>query len=119
MRIYGVSKSGRIHREEQPLPKPGKKAAPRRPQPEEKAKRKVHGTRYGYDLGCRCDACRAAKRRDAVERRARYIAEMSSDPDDKRHGTDKGWCYGCRCDRCLQAHKHKLEEKRKAGKDGN
>lgn len=110
--IYGVSKSGRIHREEQPLPKPGKKAAPRRPETEEKAKRKVHGTVYGYDRGCRCDACRAAKVESNRRNKARRLSEMSSNPEDPRHGTETGWWYGCRCERCLQARKQKLEERK-------
>lgn len=114
MRIYGVSKSGRIHREEQPLPKPGKKAAPRRPEPEEKARRKVHGTVYGYDRGCRCDACRAAKVESNRRSKARRLSEMSSDPEDPMHGTETGYWYGCRCARCVQAHSEKRKEK-----DGN
>lgn len=108
--IYGVSKAGRIHREEQPLPKTGKKAAPRSPEP---AKGVGHGTVYRYDRGCRCDACRAAKVESNRRNKARRLSEMSSDPEDPRHGTETGYWYGCRCARCVQAH----SEKRKA-KDG-
>ena len=45
--------------------------------------------------------CGQATRRDTVARsRAQVLAEMSSDPRDRRHGTVYGFRVGCRCDPC-------------------
>lgn len=32
-----------------------------------------HGTRTGYDYGCRCDACREARRKQGAEYRASHV----------------------------------------------
>ena len=73
---------------------------------------KRHGTRNGYQIGCRCARCVAANRRYKTRRRdrenllkalskERCLKQMQEDPTDKRHGTATGYNYGCRCEKCL------------------
>lgn len=54
-----------------------------------------HGTKTGYDYGCRCDRCRAAT---AEVTRAHQIRSKI-----KQHGTTTGYGYGCRCAACRAA----------------
>lgn len=39
------------------------------------------------------------------EQKARYLARMRSNPDDKLHGTPGGYTIGCRCERCMKARR--------------
>lgn len=55
----------------------------------------LHGTSYRYDLGCRCEECRAAVRLRYEDRKLRGPPV---------HGTDNAYRnYGCRCDECRAA----------------
>lgn len=61
-----------------------------------------HGTNGYYNLGCRCDVCRAANTAHLREYRARIKGTLS--PGDPRHGTSNGYFnYGCRCRPCTDA----------------
>jgi hypothetical protein len=40
-----------------------------------------HGTTYGYRKGCRCEACRAAKKLDWQEYKARQATQDDGDMD--------------------------------------
>lgn len=61
---------------------------------------KKHGTEWGYDRGCRCDECRAAKRDMGRRRRLR---RRGVDPGQVTHGALAGYEAGCRCPDCLSA----------------
>lgn len=88
---------------------------------------RAHGTSTGYDYGCRCKWCAAAKseegrrrwarmskkrKRAVMERRkatrAANLERMQSDPADPRHGTATGYGYGCRCYRCCYAKSEQM-----------
>lgn len=81
-----------------------------------------HGTKSGYEMGCRCYRCKTyeqlnpptqfAKKvrraaRQQISRKVR-LRSLQTDPNDSRHGTNTGYVTGCRCDRCTQAHSHAL-----------
>lgn len=78
-----------------------------------------HGTVNGYgNLGCRCDACRAAHAAAHSEyiRRKRAEGRVVGS-----HGSSVAYDTGCRCDVCRQAHnarsvvkKRRIRERRKA-----
>lgn len=36
--------------------------------------------------------------------KAKYLAALNANPDDRRHGTTTGYGYGCRCERCREAN---------------
>ena len=61
-----------------------------------------HGTRTGYQRGCRCDRCTDAHRVRCAQWR-QHVAPL---PDgDPRHGTTNGYRnYGCRCGPCTDAN---------------
>jgi len=62
-----------------------------------------HGTRNGYvNLGCRCDACRAAWAEYFKTYRRRERRGLSA--DDPRHGKYSSYSnHGCRCNACRKA----------------
>lgn len=71
-----------------------------------------HGTTNGYgNLGCRCDACRAAH---AVHH-ARYMKRKREAGEVVgNHGSSVAYDSGCRCDTCRLAHnKRSVEKKRR------
>jgi len=60
-----------------------------------------HGTRTGYNQGCRCDDCKRACSNYARE----SVADRKQHAWDAPHGTRGGYCnWGCRCDPCKAAH---------------
>lgn len=64
-----------------------------------------HGKYTGYNLGCRCDACKAAGKAYRVRTYSIHLKQMQKDPKDPRHGTYMGYVYGCRCDACKEAQR--------------
>ena len=56
-----------------------------------------HGTKTGYEYGCRCDDCRA----DAAAAMLQYQRRAKIKPH--HHGTQTGYGYGCRCAACRTA----------------
>lgn len=52
------------------------------------------------------------------ECKARNLAAMERDPNDRRHGTCTGWRYGCRCDECREAHRVEISRYRHNRKGG-
>lgn len=54
-----------------------------------------HGTKTGYEYGCRCVDCNAA---NAAYSRAYRAKARPVRPD--QHGTRTGYAYGCRCRPC-------------------
>ena len=95
-----------------------------------------HGTPGRYNLGCRCDDCRAAK--VGSNRRSRHTnppkprapkttdqkaltearhAAVRDDPTNERHGTMNGYSTDkCRCDRCRAANNEHQWKWRKHGR---
>lgn len=63
----------------------------------------LHGTSYGYQLGCRCPDCKRAHMESHRRSDSKKLAEMMADPDDPRHGKRSGYVIGCRCPRCKKA----------------
>lgn len=62
-----------------------------------------HGTRTGYNYGCRCVECREAHNAHNRALRARRRAEGV--PAGIEHGTANAYTnYGCRCDECRAAN---------------
>lgn len=62
-----------------------------------------HGTRSGYQSGCRCDECRTALRDYARDRRRENGGTQGKRVDipEERHGKNSTYMnYGCRCDPC-------------------
>lgn len=74
-----------------------------------------HGTRAGYNQGCKCDACRGAhaahisafraKNPDRWEaiRQRRRAKVLASAPHEVGHVS--WYAFGCRCDGCHKAHR--------------
>lgn len=62
-----------------------------------------HGTSNGYrNLGCRCEACKAANTED--QRRLRE--ERRARAEDIPHGTMSGYSnWGCRCEECSEVRR--------------
>lgn len=91
MLIYGVSKGGIIHREnEQPV-----------------ADRKTthpHGTIWRYKDGCRCDMCKEVSEG--------WITQTFGKPKPE-HGTPARYWRGCRCDDCKRAVREYRERREK------
>lgn len=81
-----------------------------------------HGTPNGYgNLGCRCDACRAAHAANhaAYMKRKRDAGEVVG-----THGSSVAYDTGCRCDTCRLAHNERSVEKKRRirerkSRDGN
>lgn len=63
----------------------------------------LHGTSYGYQLGCRCPDCKRVHMESHRRSDSKKLAEMMADPDDPRHGKRSGYVIGCRCPRCKKA----------------
>ena len=62
-----------------------------------------HGTKYGYNRGCRLDCCRSAMSRAKADHRSRLAAKTPF--DQIPHGTVNGYDnYRCRCDQCRHAN---------------
>lgn len=62
-----------------------------------------HGTRVGYQRGCKCADCKAAAARYLANWRASKTGLPEGDP---RHGTVNGYeNYGCRCALCAEARR--------------
>ena len=62
-----------------------------------------HGTRSGYQSGCRCDECRTALKIYARERRQQNGGTNGKRTDlpESRHGVNSTYMnYGCRCESC-------------------
>lgn len=65
-----------------------------------------HGTRTGYNQGCRCADCKRACANYARE----SVAERKQHAWDAPHGTRGGYCnWGCRCDPCKAAHSEYMD----------
>jgi hypothetical protein len=65
---------------------------------------KMHGTRYRYQRGCRCDECREALRIDMRKLRGK---------EPPHHGTPSAYFnYRCRCDPCRMAGSRYNRERR-------
>jgi hypothetical protein len=56
-----------------------------------------HGTKTGYDYGCRCAPCRAATSRATLDHQIRAKIKPH------QHGTTTGYQRGCRCLACRTA----------------
>lgn len=68
----------------------------------------LHGTRYRYSQGCRCDECRAA----AVKYQRTFLGR-----EPPIHGTASAYSnYGCRCRDCRAAQSRKNREYRERRK---
>jgi excisionase family DNA binding protein len=64
----------------------------------------THGARYAYEVGCRCDACRAAwnnYHRRARRQRAANLDVSHRALEHGKIGTYRN--HGCRCEACCQA----------------
>jgi hypothetical protein len=73
-----------------------------------KAKVQRHGRATDYNMGCRCELCRAAN----TERMARGAVERQARPEDIPHGTESGYVnWYCRCDLCRPVGLAKLRER--------
>jgi len=73
-----------------------------------------HGTINGYgNLGCRCDLCREAHRKNHNEYMARQRA-MGRVLG--RHGSELAYDTGCRCDPCREAHNLKSRKQKAAAR---
>jgi hypothetical protein len=77
-----------------------------------------HGTASSYNnLGCRCDACRAA----ASAARQSWVRSLQNRKfADVPHGTPSGYRnWGCRCDRCtlVRASEAREQQRRKRSKE--
>lgn len=67
-----------------------------------------HGTTNGYgNLGCRCDACREAHRKNHNRYMKRVREDGSLAGSGEKHGTSYRYDVGCRCDDCREAHNAK------------
>ena len=72
-----------------------------------------HGSRTGYNLGCRCPKCSEAHSAYIrvhyanSDRKGICIARLREleHKENPFHGTITGYSYGCRCDRCKNAAK--------------
>jgi len=91
---------------------------------------KRHGTPNGYNnLGCRCDACRAAMTSYMRDRRYNYdrcacgrekarqaetcrVCFYAATVTPNQHGTDSRYCKGCRCLECREAHREARARRR-------
>jgi ssDNA-binding Zn-finger/Zn-ribbon topoisomerase 1 len=74
-----------------------------------------HGTRAGYDAGCRCGPCKKA---EAAARKAnrRQLTETGLAAGDPRHGTTMAYHqYRCRCEVCVTAKRGRDAERKKVG----
>jgi hypothetical protein len=70
-----------------------------------------HGTPNGYgNLGCRCDACRAAH---AINHAAYMKRKRESGEIVGSHGSSVAYDSGCRCDVCRLAHNARSVEKKR------
>lgn len=70
-----------------------------------------HGTTNGYgNLGCRCDACREAHRRNHNLYMRRVRATKGLVQRGATHGSSYRYDVGCRCDPCREAHNAKSRE---------
>lgn len=56
-----------------------------------------HGTRWGYDQGCRCDKCKRANADRFMARRRKQGIPKRTPP---KHGTRSKYVHGCRCEKC-------------------
>lgn len=65
---------------------------------------RAHGTDSRYVGGCRCDACRDARRRYQAESNRRRQARMIAGEVTPPHGRNSTYNnYGCRCEPCRAA----------------
>lgn len=72
-----------------------------------------HGSRHGYNLGCRCPQCSAVhheyvNRQYAIkDQKAAHADRLHAmlDKNNPFHGTTTGYGYGCRCNHCRDAAK--------------
>lgn len=75
----------------------------RKATPEELAARK-HGIPSTYNLGCRCDSCRAREARRKAEGQRKRKQRLSEGRAEFTHGRYGYTNWGCRCEVCTQAH---------------
>ena len=78
----------------------------------------IHGTRYTYVKGCRCDKCKQANtvywnktvRRNRIAREAEIAKDGNPNPA-LRHGFSKTYkWHGCRCEDCTEAIRKEWRE---------
>ncbi|QFG12120.1 helix-turn-helix DNA binding domain [Arthrobacter phage Racecar] len=80
-----------------------------------KAKVQRHGRATDYNMGCRCDLCRAAN----TERMAKLAIDRQARPEDIPHGTESGYVnWYCRCDECRPVGLAKLRERTTVPEEG-